>query len=514
MERNLAKAWLSDPKKLITVGDKYTYDEANWLVIFDNVDDSEVLEDYWPIFSSGAILITSRDPLTRTMLSQTALNIDLKSFEDEEGASYLRKMTSNTEDVGLAVQISNQFGGLPLALSQMAGIILEEMMNFREFLSRYSEIKERPEMYGFEPSGRNKTRRGSVAFIFATDKLKSQGAKRLLEISSFLDPDCVHGFVLEHAVGMRSIEDFPQTKSAFYKARAELLRASLFQRSFPEEQDSSTPQLVHATVKGQEDFSIHRLVQDTVKANLTDGRILTTVKDALSILKAVWGPTALDKRHSVELWRKKHAIYRHVLAVKSFIDKWDGTTDRELDISLAQLLSETGWWLHERGNSRDCLVFLEAGLDLIERHEPGIEGGMNDEALVVDLLSDIHYGLGAQANESNKAALCLHHCEVFLNLRLASGKQDLRLAIAYNQIAVAWLMTKDVNKACPSFEQSIQTYRNLGASYWKCMESLPMVNLGQALWLAKDYPGALSILLEGLKMREEVFGVMDKNSFR
>lgn len=94
-----------------------------------------------------------------------------------------------------------------------------------------------------------------------------------------------------------------------------------------------------------------------------------------------------------------------------------------------------------------------------------------------------------------------------------SQTPDLRLAVAYNQIATGWMMSGNFEAAIDACKNSIRVYRSL-PEYWKCMESLPTVNLGVAYWLKSDLDNASRTVEEGLRDREEKYGVMDQDSFR
>jgi hypothetical protein len=39
---------------------------ANWLIVFKNADQPEIINDFWPSNGYGSILVTSRDPMTKT----------------------------------------------------------------------------------------------------------------------------------------------------------------------------------------------------------------------------------------------------------------------------------------------------------------------------------------------------------------------------------------------------------------------------------------------------------------
>ncbi|KAL8831645.1 MAG: hypothetical protein Q9170_005199 [Blastenia crenularia] len=73
VSRNAVLGWLSNPLKSFTIegGDSQRMEttKADWLMIFDNADNLELLHDYWPVGSHGSIVVTSRDPLAKTDLT-------------------------------------------------------------------------------------------------------------------------------------------------------------------------------------------------------------------------------------------------------------------------------------------------------------------------------------------------------------------------------------------------------------------------------------------------------------
>lgn len=95
----------------------------------------------------------------------------------------------------------------------------------------------------------------------------------------------------------------------------------------------------------------------------------------------------------------------------------------------------------------------------------------------------------------------------------STGTQDLRLAIAQNQIGLAYAFHDRYVEAEPEFLSSIQTYRKL-EDYWECMESNPLVNCAQLYLAMGKVEKASKMLEEGLLMREKRFGYMDKDSLR
>ncbi|KAH8162522.1 hypothetical protein CIB48_g5721 [Xylaria polymorpha] len=63
----IVKGWLLNPVRSYDAPPSAA-NEVFWLLIFDNVNDLDVLEEFWPTTGSGAVLITSRDSLAKNQI--------------------------------------------------------------------------------------------------------------------------------------------------------------------------------------------------------------------------------------------------------------------------------------------------------------------------------------------------------------------------------------------------------------------------------------------------------------
>ncbi len=326
--RELAKGWLSNPKKLIrSENDIVGQTEASWLIVFDNADDSTILEDYWPIFGSGSILMTSRDPSAKDRLGISGTSIDMRPLDEQAGAALFCKLSNRYEEEEVAREISRELGGLPLALAQMAGIVRYQKLEFAEFLGRYKDWSERSEMYAYSVGGRVSLRRGTIASVFALDHLNAE-AQALLQLCSVLDPDCIQELLFtDYALKGGRLKDFPQSNFRYASARTDLLRCSLIQRN-----------------EKSKEFSLHRLVQDAVKATLTlkDRKLL--LQSATDLLAMAWGTTEIHRRHIKEVWKNREELYPHVLNLKHLHETWRSDIGWA-GVEFAALLNEAGWWV-------------------------------------------------------------------------------------------------------------------------------------------------------------------------
>ena len=247
-------------------------DQASWL-IFDNADNLKELEDFWPLDGPGCVLFTSRDPLAKQS-NYLALNgIDLKRFNVDEGSKFLSKLTMEEEDSSDVVRI---LGGLPLAMTQMAGVIVRRDLTFKEFAKTYNE---------------EKNRGGCCSFVWinavvdpATNiLLLPYGLRTLLEVFSSLDPDRIQEGILTSHPEVSAVEAFPKTKIAYQSARTELLRCSLITRN-------------------AEKIQVHRLIQDAARTKMGKDRIRAILSATVALDSSIWPYQEFDWRHGVKRW--------------------------------------------------------------------------------------------------------------------------------------------------------------------------------------------------------------------
>ncbi|GFF56426.1 LOW QUALITY PROTEIN: hypothetical protein IFM46972_10510 [Aspergillus udagawae] len=118
----IAKGWLSNPRKHLSVSDELAQlgqavSEATWLLIFDNAGGPMILADYWPQ-GSGSILITSRDPLAKSMFTRRPSGLDLGPLSQQDSLSVFNHLTtiSNEPEDTATRQIADALGGVPRAI--------------------------------------------------------------------------------------------------------------------------------------------------------------------------------------------------------------------------------------------------------------------------------------------------------------------------------------------------------------------------------------------------------------
>ncbi|KAJ5623412.1 hypothetical protein N7490_012017 [Penicillium lividum] len=482
INKELAIEWLCNPSKIDHIAVKRV--RASWLLVFDNADDPDILAPYSDIAHSGAVLITSRSPLSRTSFSQHAICVDIQTFNSEDSGLFVQKFSGIQGRLEEARQVGDRLGGLPLALAQMAGIIRLDFLSYPEFMRLYDagEINEME----IQPS--RERARGNVPIFL--EKLSS-AAQAILEISSFLDPDSIQEKILmDHATNV-DMPSYPNKLGAFYNARNELIRSSIFRHN----QDTA-------------EYWLHRVTRDFVRLRIEPERQRRVFSNAVTMVAAAW-PVGELEGHDVKLWETSKALYPHVISLEDAYRKHfkhDEYVDG--DFEFAGLLNRAGWYQHESGESPMIKPLLELALDLCNRSK-------NTDRR--DLESEIRHRLGAVASETYDAASSMNHNKKVLDIRLTIAEElgavDEKLASAYNQMGISWMMAGEYKKGEECFATSAREYEKI-AGYTKDKRSLALVNLGTTQWLQGDLARASEVLEMGLADREELYGFMDSHCFR
>ncbi|KAF4997491.1 hypothetical protein FGRMN_3855 [Fusarium graminum] len=157
--------------------------ESDWLLVFDNGEDVELLLQYWPpACSSGCILITSRNH--NIQYGPADFGIEVMPFNPEDGSKMLLnllRMDLSNAEADSALELAEQMSGHALAISIVAGLIQRRSWKIQEFLDYYE--KQKAQLHG---SGTALSTIWNMSFA----SLNPESAI-LLGVLSYLNPDCI-----------------------------------------------------------------------------------------------------------------------------------------------------------------------------------------------------------------------------------------------------------------------------------------------------------------------------------
>lgn len=204
-----------------------------------------------------------------------------------------------------------------------ASVIRKQYLPYADFLKQYQDEAGREELHNLQLNRNPRpTARGTIASIFAIEQLSAE-ARTLLELSSFLNPDCIlERIFVENSV--ISFPNFPQKTAAWNAARGELIQASLVKRN-----------------DEKRELWMHRVLQDSVRAKMDEEKTTSTFACTVSLVSAAWPRVSLDKRHTTSLTAVR-GVVPHVLALKSYYEKRLNRHLIDPNVDLASLFNEAG----------------------------------------------------------------------------------------------------------------------------------------------------------------------------
>lgn len=241
--------------------------------------------------------------------------MDLEPFTSGDGASLLKKIIYSAENdsEGVAERISQSLGGLPLAITQIAGVIRRQDLRLPEFMESYEDAEEQAELHKEKHMIGKSRYPYTISNVWAFESLNTT-TSTLLGTLSLLDPDGIPELIFSDIPQGLELAGFPGKAAAYRKARTELLQASLVKRH-----------------QDRNDLIVHRLIQDAFKVKMdpdaraktfwfTVGLIATrrpstmpppTKRGASVVTPRIW---------MVDRWPMCEMLYPHAMKLKRFYE--------------------------------------------------------------------------------------------------------------------------------------------------------------------------------------------------
>jgi hypothetical protein len=128
------KASEDDPENVCRVRDWLNTTWEPFLLIFDGVENLELLDQIWPASDDGSIIITTRSPSVAS--GRTSATLALRSFPKETRREALRFLSgldsSDSKETAAARRICEHTGGNPLSMMQIANFIRDRGSSYGE----------------------------------------------------------------------------------------------------------------------------------------------------------------------------------------------------------------------------------------------------------------------------------------------------------------------------------------------------------------------------------------------
>ncbi|MGN9836644.1 FxSxx-COOH system tetratricopeptide repeat protein [Nonomuraea sp. H19] len=292
-------------KEALRLGKPY----SKWLLVFDNAEDVEEIQRFFPTNGPGKIIITSRS--RNWFRHANGLEVDV--FHREESRELLRRRGPEFTDAE-ADEIAERLGDLPLAIEQAAVLLAETGMPIADYLRLFDD--KRAELLRMEGSALPV----AVAWNISFERLRQTdpAALQLLQVCAHLAPEPIPWQILTSSrdlAGPAELVEGLRDPIALLRMIRAIGQYSLCKVNH---RDNS--------------LSLHRLVQRVVTSQMpTEDAHLA--KHCGHLLLANADPKKPRDRRS---WPEYQALLPHVLA--SNLEECDDPWARQLCLNLIDYL--------------------------------------------------------------------------------------------------------------------------------------------------------------------------------
>lgn len=511
----IVKGWLSNPVR------SYDHpqtedDEASWLLIFDNVDDLDVLEEYWPTTGSGAVLITSRDSLAKNQIYTANNGIDLQVFSAPDAVQFLSTLNRRSLQPGqekYMAEVADKLGGLPLLITQMAGVMTRLRLSYSEFIDLYNSSGiDEISTTGSKVS--NPQQVYSISHKLGFDGLSPMSFE-LLTLIAVLDPDRIPEAILTAACDETTLENFPKTLPQYYEARAQLLQTSLVN------QNPDTG-----------DVWVHRIVQEVARGKLAQKQIIAIFNLAVRAVSKIWPFTTLEARFQTARYKQCVLLFPSIVRLRDTNNIISSFESFRHQLRTAKLFGDAGWYVNDPFDmaiipiNQACIRYrFERGFqeesknwfELVQTICNGLEDRSSDEALY--MIRDTHHNLGTASGETNDIGRFLEESGTWLEMLQQRKSTDGRLVVdyelgmGYNEHGNSQAMHGRWETASWYYSKAIETFQAL-PHYQETMKGWSAANQGLIHWVLGDLQAAERKFLDIIEVFRKAYGIDDTHSFK
>ena len=342
---------------------RWLQDNHGWLLILDNADEPKIVREFLPTRCAGHLLLTTR----AQALGGLAQRIEVDTFAPELGAFFLlRRATiieataaiekATPEDREVATKISEELGGLPLALDQAGAYIEEAQCRLADYLSLYRThrakvLKERGGLIDDHPDSVATT----WSLSFQRVEQKNAAAADLLRFCAFLAPDAIPEEIItagaEHLGPV--LQAAANDSMALNKAIAILGAYSLIQRD-----------------PAEKTLSIHRLVQVVLRDAMGETEKRSWAEQVILSVNMAFPDSHYDT------WSQCKRLLSQAWTVTQFIEQYQIVSE-----DAEGLLQKMAHYLWDRGRYAEAEPLYQLLLHLREQcygpEHPGTAWGLH-----------------------------------------------------------------------------------------------------------------------------------------
>src|SRR6266487_1280736 len=469
---------------------RWLSENTSWLLIFDNVENLSVLDDFLHLSKNGHILLTTRIQAS----SHVIQNIPLQEMGEEEGALLLLRRaalldpdapfdTASLADRDKARELSKLLGGLPLALDHAGAYIEGTKCSLEGYLDLYQKhgIHLLDEKTVFRTSKvinilTDHPEPVTKTFALSFEKVRRthRAAAELLQLCAFLQPDAIPEEMIAKAA--------PELGSVLGPAAADPLQLNDVIRVLRE----------FSLVKRDptsKTIAIHRLIQNVIKTmTMTVQQQREWVERTVrAVNKAL--PDVKQAR-----WSGYERFLPHAQMCAALISDWELKS-----AEAARLLDQTGNYLRERAQYSSAEPYLVHARNI---RQQTLKASHPDQAISLNSLGLLSYHQGRYA-----AAECYQR-EALAIRQKAFGKMHLDVATSLDDLGWLYQNQNRYAEAEDLCEQALAIRQTLlGSHHLDVAQSLH--HLLVICRARAKYSKAEVYFEQALRIREDILGPTD-----
>ncbi|MEM8716734.1 MAG: FxSxx-COOH system tetratricopeptide repeat protein, partial [Cyanobacteria bacterium P01_G01_bin.4] len=382
-----------DPDVVVQAVKLWLMRYPNWLLIFDNADQPELVQPFKPRFeptgTQGHLLITSRAQDFQAL--GIARPVEMETLEPTEALAFLWRRSGRgklsaqppIEDSGAiqaASQLAAELGYLPLALEQAAAYLVAKKARFQDYLASYQNRKlarletAKPKLGNYPDSVAT-----TWTLNFQQVEQTAPASADLLRVSAFLHADGIPFELLTQGGS--------QLGDALTEALAEAALDPLVVNEVLE------PLYTYSLIRVDrvdQTYSIHRLVQEVARAEMdteqTRQHWLNRAISAANQLMPEDEDDSVDYQDSYQHWPILARLTPHTQVLSQFCQNSAYKT-----LEAARLFDGIGNYLQDRGQYPLAEPLLRQAYQL---HQELLEGEHYNVALSLNNLAVLYDNQG------------------------------------------------------------------------------------------------------------------------
>ncbi|KAH8881847.1 hypothetical protein GQ53DRAFT_886470 [Thozetella sp. PMI_491] len=350
--------------------------DGRWLLAFDNVTDWADVAQYIPrnlsnSKSTGSVLITTREgPLLKvpSWCLQRPVELDVLSLD--HGREYLLTLLQpglvgnslkDHEEYEEATRVVSLAECLPLAISMIAGYVKVSRCTIADFLDMWEEKESRKKNKKKKIPGPEET--GIDATIHSLWEIGIRevqfNCRRLLDVLSFLDPDCIQKSLLVGDHEEEYLEFLNASETISYRRMVERLSSRRLIR-------------VSQSDDGEPIYSIHRILQQKIQLDMEDYDFADAFRKTFRLIRKRYPQAEPTQVPIPGAWEVCKNFMPHVYSFHRIYTENPQAAELSAPkpLDLAKLFYDAGFHVWAQQTTQyDGLAFLNTAEEILDRLE-------------------------------------------------------------------------------------------------------------------------------------------------